>query len=96
MNAVKQRRSLLVQARDRRSTHPFIGDRPSKLRPTGEKHLELTPLCRLSEDDVPHLGSATLQTITWSIVSGFERLANDAGISRARTPPSPTRYFIFR
>ena len=34
-------------------------------------------LRRLSEDDVPHLGSASLQTITWSIVSGFKVLEND-------------------
>ena len=37
-------------------------------------------LRRLSEDDVPHLGSASLQTITWSIVSGFKGLENDVVI----------------
>ncbi|MBW2509458.1 MAG: ATP-binding domain-containing protein [Deltaproteobacteria bacterium] len=38
------------------------------------------PLRRLSEDDVPHLGSASLQAITWSIVSGFKGLENDVVI----------------
>jgi len=37
-------------------------------------------LRRLSEDDVPHLGSASLETITWSIVSGFKGLENDVVI----------------
>jgi hypothetical protein len=32
---------------------------------------------RLTEDDVPHLGTATLQSITWSTVSGFKGLEND-------------------
>ena len=45
-----------------------------------EKHLERMDLRRLSEDDVPHLGSASLQTITWSIVSGFKGLENDVVI----------------
>ena len=42
-------------------------------------------LRRLSEDDVPHLGSASLQTITWSIVSGFKGLENDVVILAALT-----------
>ncbi len=37
-------------------------------------------LRRLSEDDVPHLGSASLQYVTWSIVSGFKGLENDVVI----------------
>ena len=45
-----------------------------------EKHQERMALRRLSEDDVPNLGSATLQTITWSIVSGFKGLENDVVI----------------
>ena len=44
------------------------------------KHLERMGLRRLSEDDVPHLGSASLQTVTWSIVSGFKGLENDVVI----------------
>ena len=48
-----------------------------------EKHLERMGLRRLSEDDVPHLGSASLQTITWSIVSGFKGLENDLVILAA-------------
>ena len=50
-----------------------------------EKHLERMGLRRLSEDDVPHLGSASLQTITWSIVSGFKGLENDVVILAALT-----------
>ena len=50
-----------------------------------EKHLERIGLRRLSEDDVPHLGSASLQTITWSIVSGFKGLENDVVILAALT-----------
>ncbi len=42
-------------------------------------------LRRLSEDDVPHLGSASLQTITWSIVSGFKGLENDVVIPAGLT-----------
>ena len=42
-------------------------------------------LRRISEDDVPHLGSASLQTITWSIVSGFKGLENDVVILAALT-----------
>ena len=42
-----------------------------------EKHLERMGLRRLTEDDVPHLGTATLQSITWSTVSGFKGLEND-------------------
>ena len=45
-----------------------------------EKHLERMGLRRLSEDDVPHLGSASLQYVTWSIVSGFKGLENDVVI----------------
>ncbi|MBW2719197.1 MAG: hypothetical protein JRD94_11820 [Deltaproteobacteria bacterium] len=37
----------------------------------------VTTLRRLTEDDVPHLGTATLQSITWSTVSGFKGLEND-------------------
>ena len=54
-------------------------------RPDEEKHLERMGLRRLSEDDVPHLGSASLQTITWSIVSGFKGLENDVVILAALT-----------
>jgi len=39
----------------------------------------------LSEDAIPHLGSASLQTITWSIVSGFKGLENDVVILAALT-----------
>ena len=53
--------------------------------PDEEKHLERMALRRLSEDDVPHLGSASLQTITWSIVSGFKGLENDVIILAALT-----------
>jgi len=35
------------------------------------------PLRRLSEDHIPHLGSASLDDVTWSIVSGFKGLEND-------------------
>ena len=42
-------------------------------------------LRRLSEHDVPHLGSASLHTITWSIVSGFKGLENDVVILAALT-----------
>jgi hypothetical protein len=45
-----------------------------------DKQLQPTALRRLSEDDVPYLGSASLQTITWSIVSGFKGLENDVVI----------------
>ena len=45
-----------------------------------EKHLERMGLRRLSEDDVPHLGSASLYDVTWSIVSGFKGLENDVVI----------------
>jgi len=34
-------------------------------------------LRRPTEDDVPHLGTATLQSITWSTVSGSKGLEND-------------------
>ena len=44
------------------------------------KHLERMGLHRLSEDDVPHLGSASLQYVTWSIVSGFKGLEKDVVI----------------
>jgi hypothetical protein len=37
----------------------------------------LSSILRLTEDDVPHLGTATLQSITWSTVSGFKGLEND-------------------
>ncbi|MDB4278568.1 hypothetical protein N9917_03065 [Deltaproteobacteria bacterium] len=50
-----------------------------------EKHLERTGLRRLSEDGVPHLGSASLDDITWSIVSGFKGLENDVVILAALT-----------
>ena len=50
-----------------------------------EKHLERMGLRRLSEDDVPHLGSASVQTVTWSIVSGFKGLENDVVILAALT-----------
>ena len=50
-----------------------------------EKHLERMDVRRLSEDDVPHLGSASLQTITWSIVSGFKGLENDVVMLAALT-----------
>ncbi|MBW2720032.1 MAG: hypothetical protein JRD94_16220, partial [Deltaproteobacteria bacterium] len=40
-------------------------------------HLTRLSLRRLTEDDVPHLGTATLQSITWSTVSGFKGLEND-------------------
>ena len=59
-------------------------------RPDEEKHLERMALRRLSEDDVPHLGSASLQTITWSIVSGFKGLENDVVILAALTTSKPT------
>ena len=42
-------------------------------------------LRRLSEDDVPHLGSASLDYVTWSIVSGFKGLENDVVILAALT-----------
>ena len=42
-------------------------------------------LRRLSEDDVPHLGSTSLDDITWSIVSGFKGLENDIAILAALT-----------
>ena len=74
VNAVKQRRTDLVQARVR---GPHI---PSSTTAGEEKHLERMALRRLSEDDVPHLGSASLQTITWSIVSGLKGLENDVVI----------------
>ena len=45
-----------------------------------EKHLERMGLRRLSEGDDPHLGSASLQYVTWSIVSGFKGLENDVVI----------------
>jgi hypothetical protein len=54
-------------------------------RPDEEKHLERMALRRLSEDHVPHLGSASLQTITWSIVSGVKGLENDVVILAALT-----------
>ena len=38
------------------------------------------PLRRLTEDDVPHLGSASLEDIAWSPVSGFKGLENDVVI----------------
>jgi len=50
-----------------------------------EKHLERMGLRRLSEDDVPHLGSASLDDVTWSIVSGFKGLENDVVILAALT-----------
>ena len=37
-------------------------------------------LRRLSEDDVPHLGSASLPYVAWSVVSGFKGLENDVVI----------------
>ena len=37
-------------------------------------------LRRLSEDNVPHLGSASLEDVTWSIVSGSKGLENDVVI----------------
>ena len=46
-------------------------------RPDEEQHLTRLALRRLTEDDVPHLGTATLQSITWSTVSGFKGLEND-------------------
>ena len=46
-------------------------------RPDEEPHLTRLALRRLTEDDVPHLGTATLQSITWSTVSGFKGLEND-------------------
>ena len=46
---------------------------------------EPTALRRLSEDELPQLGSASLQTITWSIVSGFKGLENDVVILAALT-----------
>ena len=42
-------------------------------------------LRRLTEDDVPHLGSTSLDDITWSIVSGFKGLENDVVILAALT-----------
>jgi hypothetical protein len=45
--------------------------------PDEEQHLTRLALRRLTEDDVPHLGTATLQSITWSTVSGFKGLEND-------------------
>jgi len=42
-------------------------------------------LLRLSEDDAPHLGSASLDDVTWSIVSGFKGLDNDVVILAALT-----------
>ena len=46
-------------------------------RPDEEQHLNRLVLRRLTEDDVPHLGTATLQSITWSTVSGFKGLESD-------------------
>ena len=45
-----------------------------------EQHLERMGLRRLSEDDVSDLGSASLQYVTWSVVSGFKGLENDVVI----------------
>ena len=42
-------------------------------------------LRRLTEHDVPHLGSTSLDDITWSIVSGFKGLENDVVILAALT-----------
>ena len=42
-------------------------------------------LRRLSEDDVPHLGSASLDDVTWSIVSGFKGLENYVVVLAALT-----------
>jgi hypothetical protein len=52
---------------------------PSHRPPPREVAQNLTRLAlrRLTEDDVPHLGTATLQSITWSTVSGFKGLEND-------------------
>ena len=50
-----------------------------------EKHLQRMGLRRLSEDDVPHLGSASLDDVTWSIVSAFKGLENDVVILAALT-----------
>ena len=49
-------------------------------RPEEDTHLDRMGLRRLTEDDVPHLGSASLEDITWSPVSGFKGLENDVVI----------------
>ena len=49
-------------------------------------------LRRLTEDDVPHLGSASLQTVTWSIVSGFKGLENDVVILAGLTDIETDRH----
>ena len=46
-------------------------------RPDEEPHLTRLALRRLTKPDVPHLATATLQSITWSTVSGFKGLEND-------------------
>jgi hypothetical protein len=54
-------------------------------RPDEEQHLTRLALRRLTEDDVPHLGTDTLQSITWSTVSGFKGLENDVIIAAGLT-----------
>ena len=49
-------------------------------RPEEDKHLERMALRRLTEDDVPQLGSASLEDIPWSPVSGFNGLEHDVVI----------------
>jgi len=57
------------------ATHDALTDLPN--RTYLAEHLERMVLRRHSEDDVPHLGTASLQYVTWSVVSGFKGLEND-------------------